>query len=186
MGKVFLRVKTDNNDGIPTDAVGFVGGTFPGSTTHEASGNDAKNPRIKVLTPSADDYTHYEGTGFTADAIIILNDDSTTHGKIDVIRVLTRGSNYSTPPSVTFGSETFTATLGTGEPARESILIAEDGAQKNSHGLFLIKKGNGQPDVNASDFADLFGAVFTFQSFRFLTHSKSTLTTAILGSFPQI
>jgi hypothetical protein len=157
MGKVFLRVKTDNNDGIPTDQVAFVdapnrGTPDPyGTDDHTPTDTDSKNPRVKVLTASS--YAHYGGTGFTADAIIILNDDS-TQGKIHSVRVLTRGSDYGTadgpstaPPQVTFGSETFTAVLGTGEPMRESILIAEGGAKKNSDGLFLNKERSGARQI---------------------------------------
>jgi hypothetical protein len=163
MGKVFLRINTNNNDGIPTDAVSFVDGA--GSADHTATGDDSKNPRVKVLTPSAEDYTHNGGTGFTADAIIILNEGSTTVGKIDAIRVLTRGSGYGTadgpstaPPQVTFGSEIFTAVLGTGEPDAESVLIAENGGRVNTDTLFFVKKGDGKPDVGNDDFSALFGA----------------------------
>ena len=159
MGKVFLRINTNNNDGIPTDAVSFVDGA--GSADHTATGDDSKNPRIKVLTASS--YTHNGGTGFTADAIIILNDNSTTVGKIDAIRVLTRGSGYGEgeyqPPSVTFGGETFAATLGTGEPDVESVLIAENGGIVNTDGLFLkINQADKKPVVGNDDFSALFGA----------------------------
>jgi hypothetical protein len=147
MGKVFLRVKTNNNDGIPTDAVAFVKGS---GTANHGSVDDAKNPRIKKIIGTVN---HNGGSGFTAEAIIILNDGSDSVGKIDTVRVLTRGSGYTTPPTVTFGDSAeggFTVVLGTGEPTRESILIAQDGHRKNTEGqsLFLTQTG-GVPEATA-------------------------------------
>ena len=135
MGQIYLQVKTNNNDGVPTDQVAYVKGLtaeYFGAANHTKQGTLASigRPETYILSPVAG--SGGGGTGFKAQAIIVLNEGSDTVGKIEGIEVTARGSGYTSNPTVTFGTETFQTERGTGDPTSQPILILEDGVPKSS------------------------------------------------------